>query len=225
MRRRPILAAALATAVAFGPWAHAADPQVTDPAGDANGINSQLVNHPDAPHSTPTPAGSQDYADVTSILWENATVKGQPGFKVTVTLVAPPTPPVGTVVYRILGKPSCEGSNPFFGVVYYTTKGSDEEQPQSAIRDNCIDATTRLTEIDPPVIKDNVLTWSAPLSAIPKDTGIKAGSVLTDLYFETVEIEDFGGTCLPDDLPAYAGACGLGVGRLDLGESTSTFKL
>ena len=221
MRRRPIIAAALATAVAFGPWAHAADPQVTDPAGDANFLNGQAQPQlAGAPQSNPTPAGSQDYADVTSILWEKATVKGQPGFKVTVTLTgAPIAPAPTTIVYRILGKSACEGSNPFFGVAYYTSAGSDPEQPQSAIRDNCVDATTRLTAIDLPVIKDNTITWTAPLSAIPKDAGVKAGTTITDLYFEVVEIEDFQGVCVPDTPPI----CGLGYGRLDVGSSTSSF--
>ena len=219
MRRRPILAAALATAVAFGPWAHAADPQVTDPAGDANFVNGQATVT-GVPESTPTPVGSQDYADVVSILWENAQYKGAPGFKVTVTLTGAPTPPAPTtIVYRILGKSACEGTNPFFGVAYYTTPGSDPEQPQSAIRDNCVDATTRLTAIDLPVIKDNTITWSAPLSAIPKDAGVKAGTTITDLYFEVVEIEDFQGVCVPDTPPI----CGLGYGRLDMGSSTNSF--
>src|SRR5687768_1464230 len=206
MRRRPVLAFTLATAVALAPWANAADPQVTDPAGDANFINNQATPQVPIPGDTATPVGSQDYADVTSILWENATVKGQPGFKVTVTLTGAPTPPAPTtIVYRILGKSACEGTNPFFGVAYYTTPGSDPEQPQSAIRDNCVDATTRLTAIDLPVIKDNTITWSAPLSAIPADAGVKAGTTITDLYFEVVEIEDFQGVCVPDTPPI----CGL----------------
>lgn len=197
---------------------------MTDPANDANGINSQLLNVPAAPHSTPTPVGSQAYADVLSVLWENTTVKGKPGFKVTTTLSAAPTPPAGTVlVYRMLGTPTDCG---FFGVVYYTAPGSQKDQPQSAVRDNCIDATTRLTAIDLPVIKESTITWTVPLSAIPADTKIKAGSTISDLRFEVVEIEDFRGQCIPADGVVYdTPTCGLGVGKLDMGVSSNSFKL
>ncbi len=216
MRRRPILAAALATAVALGPWAHAADPQVIDPTGDAN-LSGMVLDG-----GSTSPVGSQPYADIVSTKWENAKKDGKPAFKVTLTLAAPPVPSFGTVVYRVLGIPSNCG---FFGVAYYTSKGSDPTQPQSAVRDNCIDATTRLTEIPLPEIKDATLTWVVPLSVIPVDTKITAGSTLTDLFTTVNEIEDFGGPCLPDPIPTYGGACGLGFGEWDRAESTASFKL
>ena len=213
MRRRPILAAALATAVALGPWAHAADPQVTDPTGDANFTGEVL------------PVGSQTYADIISTKWENATKDGQPAFKVTLTLAGPPVaPPETAVVYRALGVPGHCG---FFGVVYYTSKSSDPTIPQSAVRDNCIDETTRLTEIPLPEIKESTITWLVPLSVIPKDAGIKKGTTLGTLFTHINEIEDFRVACLPDDggVTGFGNACGLGTGEIDRAESDASFKL
>jgi hypothetical protein len=194
-------------------------PQVTDPANDANGG----ANTP-AAADKPTPAGSQGYADVLSVLWQTTkatkTVKKKKvttvtGFTVTATLSAPPTAPTGTsIVYRMLG---ATGACGFFGVAYYTSKGSDPAQPQSAIRDNCNATPTRLTPLALPVITGNTITWTVPLKSIPADTKVKVGTKITGLWFEVREIEDFHGACVPDDGGAtgYGKACGLGAGALD----------
>ncbi|HVE99413.1 MAG TPA: hypothetical protein VNA12_09565 [Mycobacteriales bacterium] len=209
--RRPIIAALLSTAVALGPWAHAADPQVIDVAGDGN-LTGQAL-----------PAGNQAYADVVSTKWESATLKGKPAFKVTLTLTGPPTPPSGTaVVYRALGVPSNCG---FFGVVYYTSKSSDKTIPQSAVRDNCVAETTRLTEIPLPEIKESVITWTVPLSVIPADAKIGKGTSLNNLFTTVNGIQDFRGVCLPSQTPVYGAACGLGAGLIDEAKSDKSFKL
>lgn len=223
--RRLMLAGALAAGALLVPHAQAAGPQVTDQANDANFVGD------------PTPVGSQAYADVLSIEWKAVKTKGKAtGFQVVTTLSAPPVAPEGTsLVYRMLGKtPTCG----FFGVVYYTHKSSDPGIPQSAVRDNCIDATTRLTQIPLPVIAGSTITWTVPFTVIPKDTKIALGTTLTDLHFAVNEIEDFRGTCLPDlsavpDDPlgatsivkSYSKACGLGAGVVDDGTSTATYKL
>jgi hypothetical protein len=221
MRRTLALPLLLSVALAAPSMAATAPvPQVTDPANDANGG----ANHA-AAADKPTPAGSQSYADVTSILWQTTkttkkvgkkTVTTVTGFTVTATLSGPPTPPSGTsIVYRMLGTTA---ACPFFGVAYYTTKGSDPKQPQTAIRDNCNGASVaRLTPIANPVITGSTLTWTVPLSAIPADTKVKVGSKITGLWFEVREIEDFHGVCVPDDGGAtpYGNACGLGAGALD----------
>jgi len=213
MRRRPIIALALASAVALGPWASAAEPQVTDKTGDGN-LTGQSA-----------PVGNQAYADAVSALWENVTKDGKPAMKVTLTLAGAPTPPSETgVVYRLLGStPSCK----FFGVVYYTQKSSDKKIPQAAVRDNCIDATTRLTEIPLPEIKDSTITWTVPLSVFPADTKVKSGTTLENLYIQINEVEDFRGVCLPDDggVTGLGGACGLGFGEIDRANSTNSFKI
>jgi hypothetical protein len=216
--RRLLFAAPAVAVLAFLTPGHAAAPapQVVDPAGDAN-LTANAT--PDKSG----PAGNQDYADVLSILWQttkqtkrvkNKNVTTVTGFTVTVTLAGAPVAPTGTeVVYRILGTPPCPGS--FFGVVYYTQPDANGKNPQSAIRDDCT-GTTRLTPIALPKIDGKTMTWTVPLSAIPKDTKVKLGTKLTGLWFETKEIENMPkGVCFPDDVPTYGGSCGLGVGTLD----------
>ena len=208
MRRRPILAAALAAAVAFCPWAHAADPQVTDPAGDAN-FSEEIQDGGMA-----TPVGNQAYADVLSVLWE----KAGSDIRVTATLSEAPSPPPGTqLVYRMLGTtPACE----FVGVVWYTSQSSDPSIPKSAVRDFCTGETI-LTEIAEPKIDGAKIIWTAPRAKFPAKA-LSAGK-LTDLRVEIREIEDWG-TPLPDDSPVFPGAYGAGTGLVDAATSEGTFS-
>jgi hypothetical protein len=218
-------AVAAATALSLVPAgaAPAPAPQVTDPAGDAN-FTPTVVEGGQA-----TPVGNQAYADVLSVLWAPVTtttvvkkrkVTTVTGFTVTATLSAPPTPAPGTsLVYRMLGRP---GEGLFLGPVYYTHKSSDPGIPQSALRDN-LTGVTRLVPLEMPVIKDATITWTVPLSALPKE--LKPRTTLTDLFFEVNEIEDFRGAQVPAGVPTFGGAYGLGTGQVDDGSSTSTFTL
>jgi len=213
---------ALAALSLLAPSASAAGPQITDPANDANFLNGQNFA-PEVPNNNTTPAGSQAYADVLSVQWttlkttkvvKRKRVTTVTGFQVQTKLSAAPTPPDGTtVVYRMLGTtPLC----PYFGVVWYSTPLSDKTAPQSALRDNCNGASTaRLTKLAPPVINGATMTWTVPLKAIPRDTKVGVGSVLTGLYFTVTEIEDFRGQEVPAAVPIYGGATGLGVGIID----------
>ena len=220
--RRLALAGALAAGALLVPTAHGAGPQVVDPAGDANFTDNGVTRN------TVLPVANQAYADVLSVEWKTVKDKKKKvtGFQVVTTLAAPPVAPNGTtVVYRMLGTSTC---GTFFGVVYYTTKGSDPTQPQSAVRDNCTaDGVTRLTALPLPVIKGNTMTWTVPFKSIPGAAKVKLGSTLTALRFEVREIEDFGGECVPDDGGAtgYGGACGLGVGLVDSGNTEAKYKL
>lgn len=217
--RRIVLPALAALALAVPPVSAAPGPQITDPANDANFLNGQGFVEED---NHATPVGSQAYADVLSVQWTTLkstkrvgrrTVTTVTGFQVQTKLSAAPTPPQGTtVVYRMLGSTPLCG---FFGVVWYTTPLSDPTAHQSALRDNCNDKPTRLTKIAPPVINGATMTWTVPLSAIPKDTKVGVGTLLTGLYFTVNEIEDFRGQKVPDDVPVYGGATGLGVGIVD----------
>lgn len=223
--RRIVVAPVLAALSLLMPNASAAGPQITDPANDANFVNSQ--GQPilgSLPNNTPTPVGSQSYADVLSVEWKTLkttkTVKKKKvttvtGFQVVTTLSGAPTPPSGTtIVYRMLGTtPNC----PYFGVVHYSSKLSDPTTPQTALRDNCFGKTTaRLTALPPVVINGSTLTWTVPIKAIPADTKVTVGSALTGLYFTVTEIEDFRGQKLPDALPlGLGGATGLGFGVID----------
>jgi len=223
--RRLVLAPALALAL-LAPHVEAAAPapQVVDPSGDANG-GANAVAETD---NVALPAGNQDYADVVSVLWQptkvSKKVKGKTvttltGFTVTATLAGPPTAPAPTsLVFRMLGStPTCG----FFGVVYYTTKSSDPGIPQSALRDNCVDATTRLTELAMPVIAGNTITWTVPMAKIPADTKVKQGTKLLDLWFEVRELQDFRVACTPDlstapaPVSSYGNACGQANGVVD----------
>ena len=206
-------------------------PQVTDTAGDANFANPNgMSSGPGRDKATP---GSQEYADVISVLWQTTKttkvvrkkrVTTVTGFTVTATLTGAPTPPQGTaVVYRMMGRaPNC----PQFGVAYYTSPNTDTTIPQSALRENCnhseFTSDVRLTAIPQPVINGSTITWTVPLSAIPKDTKVTAGTKLIELWFQVNAVEDFHGQCLPSDdsLPKdaqtnYGGACGLATGVID----------
>lgn len=218
MRVRPaLLASAAAAAVLAAPLALAApgDASFTDAAGDAN-FTAMVIGG-----GTPTPVGSQAYADVVAVTWSPDRVGGKVvGFTVTTTLTAPPTPPAQTaVVYRMLGKTE---KCPYVGPVFYTSKSSDPSIPQSALRDNCT-GETRLTPIPMPKVNGSTITWKVPLSALPKEA--PAGTTLTDLYFEVNEIEDFRGLQVPGAVPLIGGVYGLGTGQIDFGSSSAAFKL
>lgn len=231
MRTRSVVLTALTAATLAAPLALAATPaapQVTDIAGDANFLSGQVVTG-DGPlaGNNATPVGSQAYADVLSVAWSlNKAKVGKKtkvvGFIVTATLSGPPAPPAGTtVVYRMLGEVNGD-STLYLGPVWYSSPLSDPTTPQSALRDN-ITGPTRLTKIDLPKIEGSTMTWKVPLTAMPKE--FKAGGTLGNLWFEIREIEDFQGQKVPDDAPDYGGATGLGMGTIDNGTSTSSFKI
>ena len=237
MRIRPTLLASAAVIALAAPFSLAGaatttpgSAEFTDPANDGNLLNGQgvVVNGDHA-----TPAGSQAYADVIGVVWSPKTVttkvKGKKvtsfaGFTVTTTLSGPPTPPPGTsLVYRMLGQVNGDAKT-YLGPVYYTTAPSGS--PQSALRDNIgPDGTTvtRLTPLALPVIAGSTITWTVPVSALPKE--FKLGGVVNNLFFTTVEIEDFHGQKVPDPVPTYGGATGLGFGTVDNGSSTASFKI
>ena len=212
---------ALVALALIAPSAQAAGPQIVDPANDANFLNGQNLA-PEVPNDNETPVGSQAWGDVLSVQWttlkttkvvKRKKVTTVTGFQVQAKLSAPPTPPQGTtVVYRMLGTtPLC----PFFGVAYYSTPLSDPTTPQSALRDNCGDKPTRLTKLAMPVISGSTMTWTVPLSVIPKDTKVGVGSALTGLYFTVTEIQDLKGQKVPNESPVLAGATGTAYGLVD----------
>lgn len=182
-RRVVIVAAVAAVTTLVGPSAAAPAPQVVDPANDANG--GSYWSHPD----TPTPAGSQPYADVVSVLFRTTkatkTIRGRrktvvTGFTVTLRTSAPPVPPADTVaVYRVLA----EGAGCLFGIDYYTR--APGTQPQSAIQEWCGTSIRRIA-LARPVVSGAAITWTVPLSAVPKNAKVGVGTTLTNLHFEAL---------------------------------------
>ena len=227
MRTRPVLLVALAVAGLAAPTALAgttvsAPATYTDPAGDANGVSGQgFTSTGPLAGDNATPAGSQGYADVVSVTWApDVKNKKLVGFTVAATFSAPPVAPAGTsLVYRMLGE--IGDHTTFLGPVYYTSQG-DPSTPQSALRAN-LTGTVRLTPIDLPKVDGSTMTWKVPVTALPKE--LKAGTTLTNLYFEVREIESFGGQKVPDGVPAAGGSTGLAYGLLDSGSSTASYKV
>lgn len=178
MRLRLVsLAATAAVAAAVLP-AHAgtAKPQITDPTGDANGVNGQpeLIGGPD-PNVATGPA-SYASADIVSVSFVNnfatkkvkrKTVKAPVSFTVTLTLAAAPD---ARTYYGVTANvPGCSQ-----GVTFeYSTQpiyGADDV--------NCFDGSTFN---DYPamsaVIKGNSISWTVPVAGIPvgtKLTGLAA---------------------------------------------------
>lgn len=181
-RLRVVIATAVAVTTVAVPAAAAPASQVTDPVNDANG--GGYWGSPD----TPTPVGSQPYADVTSVLFTTTKAWKQvggrrvavvTGFTVAMRLAEPPVPPADTVaVYRVLASgPGC-----LFGIDHYTSPPGT--QPQSAVQEWCRTPSIRRTAIAPPAISGNTITWTVPLSAVPKNAKVGVGTTLTDLHFE-----------------------------------------
>jgi hypothetical protein len=157
--------------------------QVVDPVDDANG--GTYWGHSD----TATPVGSQPYADVTAVRFATTkatkrvgrrSVTTVTGFTVTMTLTAAPVPPAdATGIYRVFAMgPKC-----FLGIEYYTRPLPDTAQPRTAFFDTCR-GSWRRTSLKPPAIKGSTITWTVPMTGIPKDTNVRVGTTLTNLHFE-----------------------------------------
>lgn len=205
MRTRLLaLAAAGGIAVAALP-AHAATapkPQITDPTGDANGVNDQGSGL-----GGPTAAGPADdsSADITSVLFQSTfakkvttkvrhhkrvkIVKKVPtGFTVTMTLAGAPGP---ETEYRVVAA-TTDCSDIFFE--YGTdaaTGGSDVRCP----------ATPPATEVDykAPVatVKGTTITWTLPIAIFPVGTTFTGLSAQTRLNPVVVTAPQMDGAAAP----------------------------
>jgi hypothetical protein len=221
MRTRLALAAATAALVSLATPGQAGGsaPQIIDPAGDANGLSTVM------PYSNmPTPQVSQADADVTSVRWRVVKDKRKmvTGFTVQARLSAAPA--VGTsVVYRMLGTRACGAQ---FGVIYNTDPASSPNEPQSAVIDTVcsagvgynatdgvvVDAAKAAvanqrpelfwhTAIALPKIVGSTMTWTVPLTAIPSQVNIVAGTTITDLRFSVNRVMNVAGTGFETFLP------------------------
>lgn len=164
----------LATAVAVagitvaalpGHAASAAKPQITDPAGDANGLNGQGVVTGTPEPSTPADASG---ADIKSVLFQSTfkvkkvhgTVKRIPtGFTITMTLAAAPTTP--NVIYRVAATaPMCQT---LFFEYSTAVSGSDGSARCAAeLPTNSGDVAVKSVRV-----KGNSVIWTVPAKSVP----------------------------------------------------------
>ncbi|HUR76989.1 MAG TPA: hypothetical protein VMZ22_03500 [Acidimicrobiales bacterium] len=195
-------------------------PQIIDPYGDANGLSTVV------PYSNvQEPALSHAAEDVTSVLWQ--VVKDEEnkvtGFTIRARLSAAPragtSKPFGaSVVYRMLGTSACGAK---FGVIYNTDHASSPNEPQSAVIDTggcshgvVVDTTKAAvsnqrpewfldTAIALPKIVGSTITWTVPLTAIPKRLHIVAGTKITDLRFSVNRVTNLANTGFETFLPVW----------------------
>lgn len=179
MRPRLIaLAAAAGVAVAVLP-AHAATPkpQITDPAGDANGVNDQGVGAP-IPSKSTAPADDAG-ADITGVTFTSTfvtkkvrrkIVKTPTGFTVKMALSAAPTP---ETFYRVVATiPGC--------TQLFIEYGTDVAEGGTAMRCPALPGAKETDySIAPAVVKKNIITWTVPVSALPAGTTLSALSAQT----------------------------------------------
>ena len=191
MRARLLAVIAAAGAVAAVIPAHAATgaakptPQVTDPTGDANGLNSQEGLLPANPNQATAPA-SYTNGDIVSVTF--ATVfkkvhrkKVPTGFTATLTLAAPPTDT--HVDYNIDADVSgCDGFVDFDYNIDPTVgansiscfHATDPTDPTS------LTAGATAYAAPPAVVSGNSITWTVPLSTF------KVGTQFTGLDAQTL---------------------------------------
>jgi hypothetical protein len=195
MNLRPLLAVAAALALATPPLAHAAPPptpQVVDPAGDANFLNSQGLPLIPAVPSTSTPADVSG-ADIQSVLFQTygttttKKVRGKKvttftpkGFTVTLTLGAAPSP---GIIYRVRAATS-------FCSTFWFEYRNFVDGAKPVLRHNCNPAAGT-TDVLPPTADHDVkvalsgstIVFDLPMTALPKPN--KVGTVVDGLGAET----------------------------------------
>lgn len=179
MRARLITLAALGglALASFPAHAATAKPQITDPTGDANGINDQGVGAP-----IPSEAGPADFSagDITSVSFTSTFVtrkvsgklKRVPtGFTVKMALASAPTTP--EVFYRVVAS-AADCTDVFFEY------GTDVATGGSTVRCPATPPAPSTTYSDAAaVVKGNTITWTLPLRAFP------VGTTFTSLTAQT----------------------------------------
>ncbi len=176
--------AVAALALAAGTTAHAAAPTfkpvtITDPAGDANGINGQGTE--DVP-STSTPS---DYSggDIVSIAWVTNGTKSKPtGFTVTMTLSGAPAK---NTIYRVTT--ATADCSTFWlnysDMVDGAITGSLQHNCPGFTGANPTSSSESVKLGDGVTVKDKTITWTVPASVIP--SAVKPGTAITSLSGHT----------------------------------------
>ena len=152
-------------------------PQITDPTGDANGVNGQGTGG--SVPSVATAPANDAAADITSVAFvstfkvrrgKHGTVKVPTGFTVTMKLGAAPAP---ETFYRVTASlPTC--------TTLFIEYGTDVVTGGTAMRCPALPGATETDYVIPDaVVKANTVTWTVPVSALP------AGTTLSTLHAET----------------------------------------
>ena len=183
MRTRLVAIAAAAGVAAAVMPAHAAGPkpQITDPTGDANGLNDQSTGT-GVPPSVSTAPADIAAADIVSVLFQTnfvtktvkrKKVKVANGFTVTLTLAAAPTT---DIEYRVSGA-AADCSSVFF---------EDNTAPVTGGSDTRCPGATPTTDVDYGVtatISGNKISWVVPNGVFHN------GTVFSSLNAQTRTVE------------------------------------
>jgi hypothetical protein len=169
------LLSALAAAALLAPAAHAADPQVVDVRGDANGFNDQAALPAKLSWTSPVSAAAYDLVEVrfaTSRVTRRVT-----GFTVSVTLAEPPAP-ASTFIVK-MSSASCRE-------IWLEHVIAETGDTSSDLRHRC----TAVGPADLPtyaplqvVTGGRTMTFVLPLEVLPR--GVELGETLRDLRAES----------------------------------------
>ncbi|HVB27813.1 MAG TPA: hypothetical protein VNE21_07870 [Mycobacteriales bacterium] len=173
-----LLAASAHAAAVPAPGCTTPKPQVTDVAGDANGINGQAIE-PSAPDNMPTPVDIAA-ADILSVRFATTcsvvhvhkrVIKTVTGFTVTLHLSAAPTP---GLFYRVVS------SSPNCASLWF-----EYDANLSATTLRCATSVTGNTSYAIPkvTISGSSIVWTVPRAAMGSD--LKVGQTLSGLGAQT----------------------------------------
>lgn len=149
-------------------------PQVVDPAGDANGLNDQLLGKPLPNPNQSTAPASYSSADITSVLFQTAYVKKgrkqvPAGFTATLTLAG--APDANTFYDVDVSTPVCPDTLQF----QYSTFNQFETNVVTCYDGNNFNDYA----VPPATISGNTITWTVPLAAVPAGTVFSSISAYT----------------------------------------------
>ena len=150
-------------------FAGAPKPQITDPVGDANGINQQFPGLGPEPPDVATAPADLSSADIVSVAFattfvtkivKHKPVKTPNGFTVTMVLAAAPTP---NIEYRVSGAAGACTSVFFEYDTSVGTGGSDIRCPATP-------PATNVTYAGTAAITGDKIVWTVPAGAFPNGT-------------------------------------------------------
>ena len=218
MRKRTLIAPLLAAAsLAPALPADAAGIALTDPAGDANWVQTIVTGVP-----VPYSHGPADItkATISTVYKKVGTRKVATAVKATLTLADAPNTQgsfwyvVGGTVNQTVKDELGDSYNctRFEFNLRKDTAGTVDGELRTCDPDGAVEAGSAWTKV-PTKVSGNTITWTVPLSTLKKK-GIKAGAALTDFYSRVYFYNGVSGT------PA-----GLGFPQIDLATSALRYSI